>query len=228
MSALRSKVLYKGTAGMKVLAIIQARLGSERLPNKVLLQIPKESGVSMLEMVIRKTLLATKVDKIAVVTPDRKLAEIVDTLFPNIIFYVKGWPGRDVLREIYEAAKYERNKWIEEPEIIVRLTADCPLLNSEEIDHCIDMFIKSNVDIVYNTDESTGQLNGEGSDVEAFSYESLEKAYWEAETPQEREHPTLWIRRNCRTLFVPCRKLGILSVNTQDEYEKVCGIVRNS
>ena len=215
---------------MNVLAIIQARLGSERLPNKVLKQIPPESGISMIEMVIRKVMLATKVDKIAVVTPDKKIAEIVDMLFPNIVCYVKDWPERDVLREFY-GAFMRANKHalvdIDYP-VIVRVTGDCPLIQPEEIDHCINMFLSANkdgcVDLVYNTDETTGQLNGEGSDVEVMSYLALAKAMSGA-TTEEREHVTTYIRKHCKTLFVPCRQLGILSVNTQEDYEKVCTLV---
>jgi spore coat polysaccharide biosynthesis protein SpsF (cytidylyltransferase family) len=210
---------------MKVLAIIQARLGSERLANKVLLQIPQDSGVSMLEMVIRKTLLAVMVDKVVVVTPDKKLAEIVDVIFPNITCYVKNWEGRDVLREFYDAAKYEL---LDQDDIVVRITADCPLIQSAEIDRCVTALLADRTaDIVYNTNESKGQLNGEGSDVEAFCYSSLELAAGRAKAGKDREHVTLWMRRNLNAVFVPCRKLGIMSVNTQKEYEKVCNMIRN-
>lgn len=213
---------------MSTIAIIQARLGSTRLPNKVLLQIPPESGVSMLEMVVRKVLLATMVDDVCVVTPDQKIADLCTRW--NIDAFMPTWDGRDVVREYYEAATaltidkvgcaLPYNK-------IVRITADCPLIRPEIIDKCIDAYGESNVDIAFNTDESTGQLEGEGSDCECFSYEALKQAYYHAEG-EEREHPTLWIRRNMKTLFVPGAPLGIRSVNTREDYEFVCKYVRNT
>jgi spore coat polysaccharide biosynthesis protein SpsF (cytidylyltransferase family) len=228
MPALQRKILCQGTTigsltMSKVLAIIQARLGSVRLPNKVLLQIPPNSGISMLEHVIRKACLATKIDDIHVVTPDSELVKLLRFLGVN--FTVKNWEGRDVLREFYEAAIQYDHK------IIVRLTADCPLLQPDIIDKTIEKFIKfqyeSDVDMVYNTDESTGQLDGEGSDVEIVSSRVLRLAYHKAKDQQDREHPTLWIRRNCKTLYVPCRQLGILSVNTQNDYKLICELMRN-
>jgi len=204
----------------KVVAIIQARLGSERLPNKVLLQIPPESGVSMLEMVIRKALLAKTVDEVVVVTPDKELVKICKMCGVN--YFVKSWSERDVLREFYFAAEIFR------PDVIVRLTADCPLLRPEEIDRCVNTFKEREtiyVDILYNTDESTGQLNGEGSDVEVFWNVSLCLAFQCAEKPEEREHATLWMRNYLRTKFLDSAPLGLKSVNTYQDYLDVCRII---
>lgn len=212
---------------MKVLAIVQARLDSQRLPNKVLFQIPPESGMSMLEMVIRKVVLAKLVDKVVVATPDVKIAKFVDMLFPNVTCYVKGFEGRDVLREFCAIARQE-NMHLEGEGIIVRVTADCVLIQPDIIDDCIRAFINADVDICYNTDESTGQLDGEGSDVEVFNYKALDKAYLHSKQKDEIEHVTLWMRRNLKKLFVPCKKLGVLSVNTYEDYIKVCEIVKNS
>jgi len=202
---------------MSTIAIIQCRLHSTRLPNKALLQIPPESGVSMLEMVIRKVLLATMVDDVAVVTPDQKIADLctrwgIDAFMPT-------WEGRDVAREYYEAARQMG------ADVIVRITGDCPLVRPRIIDSCIKAYGESDCDIAFNTDESTGQLEGEGSDVECFSYESLKQAYYHAEG-EEREHVTQYIRKNMKTLFVPGSPLGIRSVNTKDDYDFVCDYVK--
>jgi len=200
----------------KVVAIIQARLGSERLPNKVLLQIPPESGVSMLEMVIRKALLAKTVDEVVVVTPDKELVKICRMC--GVRYFVKDFEERDVLREYFEASDDE------DADVIVRVTADCPLIRPEIIDDVIGDFLKGFTDISYNTDESTGQLNGEGSDIEAFSPMALVKAHLSAKG-DEREHPTLWIRRNMKTRFVPGAPLGLKSVNTYQDYLDICRII---
>jgi len=214
----------------KVLAIIQARLGSKRFPHKILAQIPPESGVSMLEMVVRKVRLATLVDEVIVVTPDEKVVELCKMW--NVQAYLPSWEGRDVTREFYAAWMTEcedsaRFREVKYP-VIVRITADCPLIQPEIIDECIEFYLGHDTELVYNTDESTGQLNGEGSDVEVFSYVALKWAYEKAELPEEREHVTLWMRRHFKALLVPCQELGILSVNTIEDYKKVCEIVKTA
>lgn len=210
---------------MSTIAIIQARLGSERLPNKVLMQIPPESGVCMLEMVVRKVLLATMVDDVCVVTPDQKIHDLCVRW--NIDAFMPTWEGRDVVREYYEAAKQliiEKDGFPLPYNTIVRITADTPLIRPEIIDQCVKAFKENDVALAYNTDETTGQLNGEGSDVECFSYDALKQAYHKA-TGEEREHVCLYIRRNMKTLFVPGAPLGIRSVNNREDYGFVCDYI---
>lgn len=207
---------------MSCTAIIQARLGSERFPLKVLQQIPPESGVSMLEMVVKKVCLATKVDEVVVTTPDRMIAVLCNRW--QIPACAWAFKERDVLREYYETAR-TRNLHFDPEAIIVRVTADCPLISPEIIDYMVKDFLNDPVDITFNTDESTSQLAGEGSDVEVFSYAALEKAHKEAKG-EEREHPTLWMRRNLKTRHFYCSELGIRSVNTPEDYAFVCKRVR--
>ena len=197
---------------MKIVAIIQARLNSTRLPNKVLLKIPPDSGITCLGRVIERVKNCTLVDEIVLTTPDRVLA--ANSGIKSKVYYGK----RDVLKEFYEAAVFFN------VDIIVRICADCPLIDPEIIDQCIDEFLDSDVELVYNTDESNGQLNGEGSDVEIFSFDALQQAYNKAETPDDREHVTKWMRRNLKTKFVPMKKMGIMSLNTYEDYVSICKI----
>lgn len=197
----------------KIVAIIQARLGSTRLPNKVLLKIPLNSGITCLGRVIERVKNCTLVDEIILTTPDNELGRIAKNY--GIGYYVY-YGRRDVLAEFYFAAPQES--------IIVRITADCPLIDPEIIDQCIDEFLDSDVDLVYNTDENNGQLNGEGSDVEVFSSDALQQAHNRAKTPDDREHICWWMRRNLKTKFVPMRKLGIMSLNTYEDYVSICEI----
>lgn len=199
-----------------IIAIIQARLGSTRLPNKVLLKIPKNSGTTCLGRVIERVKNCTLIDEIILTTPDKELGRIAKNY--GISYYVY-YGNRDVLAEFYFAASQDS--------IIVRITADCPLIDPEIIDQCIDEFLDSNVDLVYNTDENNGQLNGEGSDVEVFSYEALKRAYKEAKTSDDRKHVTKWMRRNLKTKYVPMLKLGIKSLNTWEDYQDICRIYEN-
>ena len=204
----------------KTTAIIQARLGSTRLPNKVLLKIPPDSGITCLERVIERVKNCTLLDDIILTTLDKELGRIAKNYgIGYCVYYGK----RDVLKEFVLAA----NKYCAYG-AIVRITADCPLIDPEIIDECIDEFLDSDVDLVYNTDESNGQLNGEGSDVEVFSFDALQRAHNEAKTPDDREHVTKYMRRTMRTKMVPMKKLGIKSLNTWEDYQDICKIYDES
>jgi len=198
---------------MKVLGIIQARLGSERFPKKIIKQIPLESGMSMLELIVRKALLATTLNEVVVVTPDRFVAVLCNRW--NVKAYMPFWEGRDVLREFYEAAKEE------EANVVVRLTGDCAFIQPDVIDTMVDYFVNGGKAILYNTDESIGQLEGEGSDVEVFTVEALKQAHQNAKG-KDREHVTSWIRRNLNSEYYGCLKKGIRSINTPEDYEWAC------
>lgn len=206
---------------MRCIAIIQARLSSQRLPNKVLLQIPPNSGVSMLELVVRKAMLATKVDEVCVVTPDLFILNLCDRW--NVMAYMPNWTGRDVLREYYEVAKSYNLNYEVQP-AIVRLTADCPLVRPEIIDHCVGKFLESEVDLVYNTDCVNGNMINDGYDVECFSYEALKQSHKKAKE-NEREHTTQWMRKNLRILKFNHINYEGCSVNTLQEYIRVCQII---
>lgn len=209
---------------MSTIAIIQARLGSTRLPNKVLMQIPPESGVSMLEMVVRKVLLASMVDDVAVVTPDLKIGKLCEVW--NVAYFVTANKERDVLKEYYDAAT---ELFIEIDQLgdplpfnkIVRITADTPLVCSALIDKCVKTFLEKDVDYVYN---SEGKFN-DGCDTEVFSYDALKQAFHKAKG-EEREHVGLWMRRNLRTYF--CKEqpnYEVESVDTYADYLRVCEIL---
>lgn len=200
----------------KVVAIIQARLNSTRLPNKVLLKIPPDSGITCLGRVIERVKSCNLVDEIVLTTPDRELRKIArDYGIACQLYYGK----RDVLREYLSAAAGK-----EKTDIIVRITGDCPLIDPEIIDQCIDEFLDSDVDLVFNTDEDNSQLNGEGSDVEVFSFDALQQTHNRAKTSDDREHVCWWMRRNLRTKMVPMRKMGIKSLNTWEDYQDICKI----
>lgn len=200
----------------KTVAIIQARLGSKRLPNKVLMEIVP--GISMLEMVVRKASLAALVDDIVICTRDKQLVRIADMV--NIYCQVYGKEKRDVIDE-YELIVCSM---IANIEIIVRLTADCPLLRPEEIDKCIQAFLDNEVDLVYNT-ECEKDMIGDGLDVEVFSRGALEMAHKHA---KDREHVTSWMRGNLKTLFVPAPDFDGCSVDTQEDLDKVREILRRN
>lgn len=204
---------------MKTVAIIQARLGSQRLPNKVLLEVVP--GISMLEMVVRKAWLATLVHEVIVTSPDFKICTVTRLFCGHTAVYQYSGK-RDVVREYWAAATQHNLQDMNLMGPIVRLTADCPLLRPQEIDKCIQAFLDNEVDLVYNT-ECEKDMTGDGLDVEVFSRGALEMAH---KYSKDREHVTSWMRKELKTLFVPAPEFEGCSVDTQEDYERVCEIMR--
>jgi len=173
----------------KIGAIIQARMGSTRLPGKVLMDI---EGKPMLWHVVNRLKLCQKLDDIVLAIPDTKendvLAEFAQN---NNIKYYRG-DEQDVLSRYYKATKEFVG------DTIVRITADCPLIDPQIVDSIIDSY---NGSYVSNVGERTFPR---GLDTEVFSFLSLEKAHKEARQDQ-REHVTTYIRENEEVFNVEAR-----------------------
>ena len=169
---------------MKIFAIIQARMGSTRLPGKVMADI---AGEPMLQRVMQRVGHATKLDGIIVATSsnpeDDPVAELCGKLTINC---VRGSES-DVLDRYYQAAKQHQLN------CIVRLTADCPLADSHVIDRVIAAYQVGEHDYVSNIDPPTFP---DGLDTEVFSFYALERAWRDASLRSEREHVTLYIRNH--------------------------------
>ncbi|OIQ04886.1 MAG: acylneuraminate cytidylyltransferase [Candidatus Altarchaeum sp. CG12_big_fil_rev_8_21_14_0_65_33_22] len=168
----------------KIVAIIQARMGSTRLHGKVLKDV---SGKPLLWHVINRVKKSKLIDQIVLATTnkkeDLKLIEIASETG------IESYAGseEDVLNRYFQAAtKYKAD-------IIVRITSDCPLIDPRIIDEVIKHFLRDNFDYVTNT---IRYPYPDGLDVEVFSYDSLKKAWFEAEIPSEREHVTPYIRNH--------------------------------
>jgi spore coat polysaccharide biosynthesis protein SpsF len=169
---------------MNILAITQARIGSTRFPEKILKTI---EGVSLLEMHLRriqKSKLLTKIKVATTIEPDAdKIVSIASKLGIDVY---KGSID-NVLERFYNAAK------VEQPDYIVRLTSDCPLIDPIEIDKVIEYAISHKLDYVSNTLKPTFP---DGIDVEIFTFSALEKAYKEATIKSEIEHVSPYIWKN--------------------------------
>jgi spore coat polysaccharide biosynthesis protein SpsF len=170
-----------------VIAIIQARLGSTRLPRKVLLEIMERP---LLSYMIERVKKATHIDKIVIATTTNKIDNDIETLcsVENIACFRGN--ENDVLDRYYKCAlKYEAKT-------VVRLTSDCPLIDPNLIDDVVNHFQKNkNYDYVANTAPPPGTYP-DGMDVEVFSYEALEKAWHLAKKKSEREHVTFFFWKN--------------------------------
>lgn len=167
-------------------AIIQARLGSSRLPGKVL---KKLGSKTVLENIIDRISRSKQIDKVVVATTDSttddKLAEYVSK---ELGYEVYRGSEDDVLSRFYHCAK-ENNS-----EIIIRVTADDPMKDHQIIDEAIDYIKEDNsLDYCSNTIKPTFP---EGLDIEVFKFSALEKAFHQAKLQSEREHVTPYIWKN--------------------------------
>jgi spore coat polysaccharide biosynthesis protein SpsF len=166
-----------------IAAIIQARLGSTRLPGKVLADI---QGKTLLEHVIQRVSASKLIEDIIIATTiNEKDKAIIDFAHTRGIKCYAGSED-DVLDRFYRAAKkFNVNT-------IVRITPDDPFKDPEVIDKLIKRYLdkKDDIDYVSNTIKPTYP---EGLDAEVFSFRALEKAWREAKKPSEREHVTPYI-----------------------------------
>jgi spore coat polysaccharide biosynthesis protein SpsF (cytidylyltransferase family) len=161
-------------------AIIQARMGSSRLPEKVLKEIGDHP---LLWHVVTRTSLASSLDETVVATTiepqDDRIADFCER---HGFEYTRG-SEEDVLDRYYESAKTQ------EADTVVRVTGDCPLIAPEVIDQVVRIYRESDAEYVNNKLEYPN-----GLDVEAMAFETLECAWEEAETSDKREHVTPYIR----------------------------------
>ena len=174
---------------MSVIAIIQARLGSSRLPDKVLLELLPNKTV--LKCMLDRVKKAKLIDDIIVATTnnpkDKKLVKYLEKI--NQQYFVGD--EDDVLDRYYQTAKkYCTSK----NDIIVRLTADCPVIDPVIIDKVIQQYLNNDFDFVSNALEP--YTYPDGMDVEVFSFGNLEKAWKEAKLPSHREHVTFYFWQN--------------------------------
>lgn len=169
---------------MKTLAILQARTASTRLPNKVMQMI---NGKPMIEILLNRIKKSKKIDDILIATTKNKEDDHLVKLLENLGYKTFRGSEDNVLDRYYKSAK-EFNA-----DTIIRLTADCPLLDYRLIDTLIIEYISSKVDYLSNTLDPTFP---DGLDIEVFSYNSLEMAWKNAKTEFEKEHVTPYIKEN--------------------------------
>jgi len=166
-----------------VVAIIQARMGSSRLPGKVLMNV---EGTSMIKFMYDRVKQSKLVDKIILATTTNEIDNpVFDLCKKENILCFRG-SENDVLDRYYKAALPYN------PQIIVRLTADCPLIDPKLIDKTINLFIENKVDYASNTVPPDIKKFPDGSDVEVFSFENLKKSWINSKDPKEREHVTFY------------------------------------
>jgi len=167
---------------LKIVAIVQARVGSMRLPNKVMNLI---FGTPMIEILLKRLNRSKLINQIILATP-------IDKKNINLIRHVEGLgfsciqgSENDVLDRYIKAAEKVN------AEVIVRITGDCPLVDSILVDECINGFLNSGVDYYSNTIHPTFP---DGLDVEVFKYSALKIASEKTAKQSHREHVTPYLK----------------------------------
>ena len=169
---------------MKVLAIVQARLGSTRLPRKVMRPI---CGVPMIELLLRRLSGAKLLSEIVVATSQEPHNQLLVEHVESLGYGTYQGSETDVLDRYYRAAAMRH------PDVVVRVTGDCPLVDPQIVDALIARFTEDGADYVCNVSPPTYP---DGLDVEVFSFEALQTAWREAKEGHEREHVTPYIRES--------------------------------
>ncbi len=169
---------------MEVVAILQARCNSSRLPNKVLKPILDKP---MIQWQIERLSQSKHIDKLIVATSDEMSDLPLVQLCINLDVDVYRGSLNNVLDRFYQVAMRTA------PSLIVRLTGDCPLIDSVVVDEVIEFMKSGNFDYVSNSIEPTYP---DGLDVEVFTFDTLQKIYNNAKLPSEKEHVTLYIANN--------------------------------
>lgn len=168
---------------MKVLALIQARMGSTRLPGKVMKKIKDRTIIEiLLHRISKANLISDIVIATSIQSENNLLAEHVESL---------GYPvyrgsENDVLDRFYQAAN------LHQADYVVRITADCPLVDPGLIDSVIEYTIKKQVDYGSNI---LIESFPDGQDIEVFSINSLRTAWKNAIVLSDREHVTPYIKK---------------------------------
>jgi spore coat polysaccharide biosynthesis protein SpsF len=195
-----------------IVAIVQARMGSTRLPNKVFKNL---CGRPLIWHIINNS---QKIEKIILATTKNPNDDVLeDWAIANDVPCYRG-SEEDVLDRFYKAAQLFK------ADIIVRITADDPFKDSLIIDQVIDLLKKGNLDFAYNNNPPTFP---EGLDVEVFTFRSLERAWADAKDPFEREHVTQYFYRNHELFKQKCltyhENLSYLrwTIDTQSDWDMV-------
>ena len=162
-----------------IVAIVQARMGSTRLPGKVLKPI---MGKPMLWYLVKRLERTANVDKVVIATSEEKNNDVIRDFCKQYSINCFSGSEQDVLDRFYKAAEQYK------ADIVIRITGDCPLLDPGLIGGMLDEFISSQKYEYYgvacgagaSTEEFNGHRYPDGLDAEIFKFSVLKKAWNEA------------------------------------------------
>ncbi|MBA3957014.1 MAG: glycosyltransferase family protein [Parachlamydiaceae bacterium] len=199
---------------MQVAIFVQARMGSTRLPGKVMMPV---LGKPLLEFLTERLARSSEANSYRILTTTESIDDpIADFCHSNHIPCFRG-PNEDVLSRYYQAAQ------LYPADAFVRITADCPLIDPALIDQVISTFRKEHHLYDYMSN-SLVRTFPRGMDVEIFTSEALTKAFQNAPSASEREHVTLYMYQNpqkfrCKNIPSPTNLQQYrLTVDTPEDY----------
>jgi spore coat polysaccharide biosynthesis protein SpsF len=169
---------------MRIVCIIQARMGSTRLPGKVLMDL---AGEPVLARVVNRARRATRLAEVVVATSTKSEDNAIAALCE-----ARGWPcfrgsEADVLDRYYQAARVFR------ADVVVRVTSDCPLIDPEVLDRLIGEFVNRLPTVDYAANFLPRPTYPHGLDAEVMRFDVLERLWRDDTNPAWREHVTLYL-----------------------------------
>lgn len=208
---------------MKIGAIIQARMGSTRLSGKVMKVI---EGKTVLKHVIERVKQSHFIDVIIIATTIHDRDDVIEAEAIQCGVEVFRGSEDDVLSRYYYAAKNNNL------DAIVRITSDCPLIDSKVLDEIIDYYQKNNNDIVSNAGSDVmNRTYPRGLDTEIFSFKILEKAFNNAVEKYQREHVTPYIYENSSSILYYKNNVDYSkyrwTLDTEEDFELISEIYKH-
>ena len=207
----------------KIVAVIQARMNSSRLPGKMMLDL---KGAPVIEWVYRRVGGARMVDDIIVAVPETPEDKILKEFLEGLGAGVFTGSEKDVLGRFYGAAR-ERGATH-----VIRVCADNPFISPEEIDALVQFYLSHACDYAYNHIPK-GNRYADGLGAEMVAMEVLERIHQRASLPEEREHIFNYVWNHAdefkMATFDPANEKVArpelrLDLDTQDDYDRYRGL----
>ena len=206
------------------LALVQARMSSNRLPGKV---IKKVDGQPLIIFLLKRLHHSKKIDQIVLVTStDKTDDELSDLIIKNGYEVFRG-SLNNVLRRFNDCAL------LYEAKNIIRITGDCPLIDPFIVDELVSEFEKEDWDYLTNCSDELNLSVPDGFDAEVFKSSVLIKANKNAKLASEREHVTPWLKTKeanlkwAHYIHKPKRKFFRVTLDYIQDYEVISSIIKN-
>lgn len=204
----------------KVVAIVQARMGSTRLPNKVLKTIEHKP---MMELLLSRLSKAKEIDQIIVATSTNENNNPLVKLIESLGYLCFRGSETDVLSRYFGAAEAVS------ADVIIRITGDCPLVDPELVDLMLKRFVTEDVDYFSNVSPPSFP---DGLDIEIFKFSALKKAFQETKENFDHEHVTPYIRNSGKFITASFQNEEDLSslrwtVDEEEDFEVISAVFKH-